>query len=50
MRKSIADNIMKTARGLKKSGLMDEITIKNIKALCLPDNSLKKDQRGKNKK
>ena len=37
MRKSIADNIMETAKGLKEIGLMDEITMKNIETLCLPE-------------
>jgi len=37
VRKTIVDNIMETAKGLKKSGLMDETTMKNIEALCLPE-------------
>ncbi len=37
MRKSIVDNVMKTAKGLKDQGLMDEITMRNIETLCLPE-------------
>ncbi len=37
MRKSIAASITKTAEDLKKNGLIDNITMKNIKNLCLPD-------------
>ncbi|MCI5130153.1 MAG: helix-turn-helix domain-containing protein [Candidatus Electrothrix sp. EH2] len=37
MRKSIADSITTTVRALKKSGLVDDITMKNIEKLCLPE-------------
>ena len=36
MRKSIADSITTTIRDLNKSGLVDDITMKNIAKLCLP--------------
>lgn len=37
MRKSIADSITSVVQDLNKSGLIDEITMKNIENLCLPD-------------
>lgn len=37
MRKSVAASIVNTLNDLKRSGLIDEITIKNIEQLCLPD-------------
>ena len=37
MRKSIAESITKTIKDLNKSGVVDEITMKNIENLCLPD-------------
>ena len=37
MRKSIADSIANTVRDLNKSGLVDDITMKNIEKLCLPE-------------
>lgn len=37
MRKSIADSITKTVRDLNRSGLVDDITMKNIENLCLPE-------------
>lgn len=37
MRKSIADSITTTVRDLNKSGLVDNITMKNIEKLCLPE-------------
>ena len=37
MRKSIADSITTTVRDLNKSGLVDDITMKNIEKLCLPE-------------
>lgn len=37
MRKSIAESITSTVNDLNKSGLVDEITMKNIGNLCLPD-------------
>lgn len=37
MRKSIADSITTTIRDLNKSGLVDDITMKNIEKLCLPE-------------
>ena len=37
MRKSIADSITSTVLDLHKSGLVDNITMKNIEQLCLPE-------------
>ncbi len=37
MRKSIAKSITSTVKDLNKSGLVDDITMKNIENLCLPD-------------
>ncbi len=37
MRKSVAESIVNTIRGLNQSGLVDEITMRNIEQLCLPD-------------
>jgi len=37
MRKSIADSITETVKDLNKSGLVDNITMKNIENLCLPE-------------
>jgi len=37
MRKSIADSITTTIRDLNKSGLVDDITMRNIEKLCLPE-------------
>ncbi len=37
MRKSIAKSIINTVKDLKKSGLVDDITMKNIEKLCLPE-------------
>jgi len=37
MRKSISDSITSVVQDLNKSGLIDEITMKNIENLCLPD-------------
>ena len=37
MRKSIAESIANTVKDLNKSGLVDEITMKNIENLCLPE-------------
>ncbi len=36
MRNSIAESITSTVRDLNKSGLVDDITMKNIEKLCLP--------------
>ena len=36
MRSSIAESITSTVKDLKKSGLVDEITMKNIQSLCVP--------------
>ena len=36
MRKSIAASITNTIKDLNKSGLVDDITMKNIENLCLP--------------
>lgn len=37
MRDSISKSITSTIKDLNKSGLVDEITMKNIKNLCLPE-------------
>ncbi len=37
MRKSIAKSIKTTINDLNKSDLVDDITMKNIEKLCLPD-------------
>ncbi|MCF6291150.1 MAG: type II toxin-antitoxin system MqsA family antitoxin [Desulfobacterales bacterium] len=37
MRKSIAKSITNTVKDLNKSGLVDDITMRNISNLCLPD-------------
>ncbi len=37
MKKSIAESITSTVKDLNKSGLVDNITMKNIENLCLPD-------------
>jgi len=37
MRDSIAESITSTISDLNKSGLVDEITMKNIEALCIPE-------------
>ena len=37
MRKSIAKSIRKTINDLNKNGLVDDITMKNIENLCLPE-------------
>ncbi len=37
MRKSIANSIKNTVSDLNKSGLVDDITMKNIEALCLSE-------------
>ncbi|MDA3971230.1 MAG: helix-turn-helix domain-containing protein [Desulfobulbaceae bacterium] len=37
MRDSIAKSITGTIRDLHKSGLVDEITMKNIEKLCIPE-------------
>jgi putative transcriptional regulator len=37
MRKTIAESITSTVTDLKKSGVIDEITMKNIQSLCLPE-------------
>lgn len=37
MRKSIAKSITSTVKDLNRSGLVDDITMKNIENLCLPD-------------
>ncbi len=37
MRQSIADSIAKTVQDLNESGLVDDITMKNIEKLCLPE-------------
>ena len=37
MRKSVAASIVNTLEDLNRSGLVDEITMRNIGQLCLPD-------------
>lgn len=37
MRKSVAESIMNTVSDLNRSGLVDDITMRNIEQLCLPD-------------
>jgi len=37
MRKSIIESITSTVKDLNKSGLVDDITMKNIEKLCLPE-------------
>jgi len=37
MRKSIVDSITSTVQDLNKSGLVDDITMKNIENLCIPE-------------
>ncbi len=37
MRESIANSIMNTVRDLNKSGIVDDITMRNIEKLCLPE-------------
>jgi putative transcriptional regulator len=37
MRNSISKSITNTVKDLNKSGLVDDITLRNIENLCLPD-------------
>jgi putative transcriptional regulator len=37
MRKSIAESITGTIKDLNKSGIVDDITMKNFENLCLPE-------------
>ena len=37
MRESITQSVTSTVKDLYKSGLVDEITMKNIESLCIPD-------------
>ncbi len=37
MRNSIAESITLTLQDLNKSGIVDDITLKNIEKLCLPE-------------
>jgi len=37
MRKTIATSIVNTVKDLHKSGLVDDITMKNIENLCIPE-------------
>jgi len=37
MRNSISESITSTVKDLNKSGLVDDITMKNIEQLCLPE-------------
>jgi len=36
MRNTIAESIVNTVNDLNNSGIIDEITMKNIQSLCLP--------------
>ena len=37
MRKTVIDSITNTIQDLNKSGLVDDITMKNIEKLCIPE-------------
>ena len=37
MKNSIAESVTSTIKDLNKSGLVDDITMKNIEKLCLPE-------------
>jgi putative transcriptional regulator len=37
MRKSVVESIMNTVSDLNRSGLVDDITMRNIEQLCLPN-------------
>ena len=37
MRNTIAESIVNTVNDLNNSGIIDEITMKNIQSLCLPE-------------
>jgi len=37
MRNTIAESITSTVKDLNSSGVIDEITMKNIQSLCLPE-------------
>ena len=37
MRKSIVNSIVSTVKDLNKSGIVDDITMRNINNLCLPE-------------
>ncbi len=37
MRKTVIDSITNTIQDLNKSGLVDDITMKNIEKLCVPE-------------
>ena len=37
MRKSLVDSIQNTVADLNKSGIVDDMTMKTIETLCLPD-------------
>ncbi len=37
MRKSVIDSVVNTVQDLNNSGLVDDITMKNIKNLCIPE-------------
>ena len=37
MRQSITESITETVQNLHRSGLVDDITMKNIETLCLPE-------------
>lgn len=37
MRQSVADSVLNTVRDLHKSGIVKEVTLREIEALCLPE-------------
>ena len=37
MRKSVADSVLSTVKDLHKSGIVDDISMRNIEKLCLPE-------------
>lgn len=37
MRKSIQHSVLSTARDLNKSGIVNEVTLREIESLCLPE-------------
>jgi putative transcriptional regulator len=37
MRESITESIISTVADLKRSGLVNDITMKNIESLCIPE-------------
>lgn len=37
MRQTIADSVLNTIRDLHKSGVVKEVTLREIETLCIPD-------------